>query len=565
MNDSGSVPRGVARAIVKCLQQNGVEHVFFMTGGDQAFWIESKTAGLSLILARSEQSAAYMADGYARASGGPGVVYAQWGPGAGNVAGALADPWWGRSPVVAITSSMATDTAYLNEYQELDQLPLFEPVTKWNRVVTRAERSAEMVQTAIRVATSGCPRPVHLDIPRDFFDADGPIADDYALAARDAAPAPTAAALEQALAALQRAERPLIVAGAGVRIAGAERELLAFAEETGIPVATSAGGKGALSETHPLAVGVAGRYSRKVANEALAAADVVLVVGSSLGGLITDGYRMPADDAAIVHVDIDVEQLGMVRPATVAIHADAALALDGLLTEARRSPLEGSHRPWVDELEKRVAEWRSALAAEARKPDGDGFVRGEAIVQALRDVAADDDLIVADTAYMAAWTAALYEIRKAGRTYLRCGGSLGWAFPAALGAQLARPDVRVFCVIGDGGIGYHIGDIETAVRLGIPAITLVFNNSSLAYEYQFQKHVLGGPIIDEVNDFAEVDHAAVARAFGARGARVTTAEALRAALAEAVEANEPTVIDVVVSKEQPAPVTSYESVFERTL
>ena len=565
MSDSGSVPRGVARSIVKCLQQNGVEHVFFMTGGDQAFWIESKAAGLSLVLARSENSAAYMADGYARASGGPGVVYAQWGPGAGNVAGALADAWWGRSPVIAITSSMATDTAYLNEYQELDQLPLFEPVTKWNRVVTRADRAAEMVQTALRVATSGCPRPVHLDIPRDFFDADGRVADDYALPTRSPAPAPAAAALTDAVALLYEANRPLILAGSGALIAHAEPELFAFAEETGIPVATSAGGKGAFSETHPLAVGVAGRYSRKVANEALAEADVVLVVGSGLGALLTDGYRMPSPDAAIVQIDIEVEQLGMVRPATVAIHADARLALAGLLDEVRRSPLTGSHRPWVDDLEKRVARWKGTLASESRKPDEGGFVRGEAIVLALRDAAGDDDLIVADTAYMAAWTAALYEIRSAGRTYLRCGGSLGWAFPAALGAQLACPDVRVFCVVGDGGIGYHIGDIETAVRLGIPAITLVFNNSSLAYEYQFQKHVLGGPIIDEVNDFAEVDHAAVARAFGANGARVTTADELRAALAEAVEASGPTLIDVVVSKEQPAPVTSYEGVFERAL
>ena len=565
MSDGAAVERGVARAVVKCLQQNGVEQVFFMTGGDQAFWIESQAAGLSLVLARSENSAAYMADGYARATGRPGVVYAQWGPGAGNLAGSLADAWWGRSPVVAITSSMATDTAYLNEYQELDQLPLFDPVTKWNRVVPRAERSAELLQTAIRVATGGCPRPVHLDIPRDFFDADGTVADDYALAARHLAPAPAPAALEQAVALMNGAERPLILAGAGVVISGAERELAALAEETGLPVVTSAGGKGAIVETHPLAVGVAGRYSRKIANEAFGRADLVLAVGSSIGALVSDGYRMPPDDATIVQIDIEVEQLGMSRPAAVAIHADAKLALAGLLDEVRRTPLAGTHRAWGDELEQGVAEWRRALAAELARPEEEGFVRGEAIVQALRDTAADGDLVVADTAYMAAWTAALYEVRQAGRTYLRCGGSLGWAFPAALGAQLGRPDARVFCVIGDGGIGYHIGDLETAVRLGIPAITLVFNNSSLAYEYQFQKHVLQGQIIDEVNDFAEVDHAAVARAFGARGARVSSAEELRVALGEAVEASEPTLIDVVVSKEQPAPVTSYEGVFERKL
>ena len=266
-----------------------------------------------------------MADGYARASGGPGVVYAQWGPGAGNVAGALADGWWGRSPVVAITSSMATDTAYLNEYQELDQLPLFESVTKWNRVVTRPDRTAEMVRTAILVATSGCPRPVHLDIPRDFFDADGELEDDYRVPTESFASAPDPLAVKRAVAVLDEAERPLVLAGNGVLLARAERELAAFVEETSIPVTTSAGGKGAVRETHPLALGVAGRYSRKVANESLSEADVVLVVGSSLGGLVTDGYRMPPAETRIVQIDNDVEQLGATRTAAIAIHADARL------------------------------------------------------------------------------------------------------------------------------------------------------------------------------------------------------------------------------------------------
>ena len=209
------------------------------------------------------------------------------------------------------------------------------------------------------------------------------------------ASAPDPLAVKRAVAVLDEAERPLVLAGNGVLLARAERELAAFVEETSIPVTTSAGGKGAVRETHPLALGVAGRYSRKVANESLSEADVVLVVGSSLGGLVTDGYRMPPAETRIVQIDNDVEQLGATRTAAIAIHADARLALAALSEEVRRRPLSDRHRPWVDEVERRVSLWQQALAAEERKPDEDGFVKGEAVIAALRDAARDDDLVVA--------------------------------------------------------------------------------------------------------------------------------------------------------------------------
>jgi acetolactate synthase-1/2/3 large subunit len=555
---------GVARAVASCLERGGVDHLFLMTGGDQSLWIELQRTGIRVVLARSEASAVYMADGYARASGKPTAVYGQWGPGAANVAAALADPFWAHSPVVAITSAVGTDTARRNEYQELDQPALFEAVTKWNRTLPTPGRATELTSGAVLAAMSGCPGPVHLDIPRDFFEQ---ACDDDAahlFGSASSPPAPDPSALERAAAVIEEAVRPVVMAGSGVLLAGAEADLARLAEGATLPVVTTAGGKGAFDEAHPLSLGVAGRYSRKVANDLLARADVVLAAGTRLGALATDGYRLPAQGARIIQIDIDPDVLGTTRPVEVAIQADLSSALAGLADRLAGSSYEPPSA-WIEEVRADVAAWNEELSRLVEQRDNGESLQGEQVLTALRAHASDDDTLVSDTGYMAAWTAAIYQLRKAGRFYFRCGGSLGWAFAAALGVQLARPMSRTFCVIGDGGLGYHIGDLETAVRLGIPTVTIVLNNRSLAYEYHIQKHLYDETIVAEVNDFADTDYGAVARAFGAFGERVATMEDLDLALSHALSERRPALIDVVIDKEQLAPVTSYESVLERLL
>lgn len=556
---------GVARDIARCLKDHGVDHVFFVTGGDQPFWIALRDAGMRLVLARSEASAVYMADAFARVTGRPAVTYGQWGPGAANVAAALADAWWARSPVVAICSGVRTAAQFKNDYQEIDQARMFDPVTKWNRTLTRADRAVEMVATALRVAVAGCPRPAHLTIPRDMLEADGEVRDGSRLAPDRGLPEPNPGSIERALAILGQAHRPVIIAGNGVLLSRAEAELQELADLLGIPVATSAAGKGAFPEDHPLALGVAGRYSRKISNDALAEADAVLVVGSDLGGMVTNGYQLPSRDAQVIQVDVDAETLGATRPVSVAIQADARAALRAMAERARGPARAAAHRRWCDHVRSRIADWRERVAEAALGTDRPGCVRPEAALALLRERASDADVVVADTGYMAAWAAALYPVRKAGRHFIRAAGSLGWALPAALGAQLARPDSRAICITGDGGVGYHIGDLETAVRLRIPTIVLVFNNGSLAFEYHMQKYHYESQIVPEVNDFADVDYGAVARAFGAFGAKARSREEMVAALDEAFAERRPALIDVAIDKERFAPVTSYESVIRRDL
>lgn len=576
MSDTDATPSPVearqpvngAQAIAQSLVDHGVDRVFFMTGGDFGLWRALDNAGIELCLVRSEAASVVMADAYARMTGRASVVYGQWGPGAANVAGALADAWWAGSPVLALTSTVPTTSEYKFEYQELDQQPMFAPVTKWQARVNRGDRAAELVTQALRIAESGAPGPVHLDVPSDIIRdpigvEDVPRAAPAPVITR---PAPSDDAVADVLARLRAAERPVVLAGGGVLASGAADELVALAEAARLPVATTMGGKGSIPEHHELALGVAGRYSRLVSNEILREADLTLAIGTDLGGLATDGYRLPDPASSIVQVDLEPARLGRTMDVDVALAVDAGAFCRALADQARESGVTASPA-WVADVSDRRDAWRRRFDEIAAEP-ADGHVRPEAISAVLREIAADDDVVVADTGFTGAWAGTLFPVRTAGRTFIRAAGTLGWAFPAVLGAQLARPGARAFALIGDGGVGYNIGDIESAVRLRIPAITIIMNNACLAYEYvsfEMAERIGWGHIVDEVCDFDDVDFAAVARAFGAFGVRVTSADELRTALKEAVAQDKPAVIDVVVSKTRFAPVTSYDFIVQRDL
>jgi acetolactate synthase I/II/III large subunit len=530
-------------------------------------WVALQHEGIRMILARSEGGATYMADGYARLSGQPGFAYGQYGPGVANVAAALAEAWWARSPVVSLTSSTRTAGRNRFEYQELDQLTINAPVTVFNREVIVAERAAPVLRDAIRAALAQPGGgPAHLEVPTDILRGPVEAVDVYRDETFGTLPPHQAdpAAIDRAIAVLRGASRPVVLAGAGVVQGGAFAELQRFVSASGIPVATTPGGKGAVAETDPGAVGVAGRYSRTVANQLLAEADAVVVLGSRLGGMATNGYRLPHPEASIIHVDVDGRILGVFRRETVSVLADAGVALNALTDALDASgPPPPAWSAWYDEVTRRVAAWRESLQREIRAALGTP-IHPVAVLDALGATMAPDDVLVADTGYSAAWTAALLPVRRAGRNYLRAVGSLGWAVPAALGAQLAAPDRRVVAVTGDGGVGYHLTEMETAARSGIPAVVVVFNNSCLAFEYHEQKLHWDGHVVPSANDFLSgVDYAAAARALGARGERVTSPAELGGAIRRGLDAGEPTLIDVVTDREPLAPVTNYDDIYPR--
>ncbi|HEY1853258.1 MAG TPA: thiamine pyrophosphate-binding protein [Solirubrobacterales bacterium] len=553
----------VAHAIASALRQNGVDRLFLMTGGDLLLWRALRDEGIKLCLARSEASSVAMADAYARLSGRPAVVYGQWGPGAANVAGALADAHWARSPVVAITSTVPTTVEYKFEYQELDQPPMFAAVTKWQSRVNRPDRAGELIAQGLRIAASDCPGPVHIDIPADTIREPVAGLGEWTLAPAPAAATATGAAVEDLIGLLVASERPAILAGNGVLLAGGERRLVELAEAAAIPVFTTLGGKGSIPENHPLSAGVVGRYASTSSNAIVREADFVIAIGTDLGGLATDTYTLPSPQADVFQIDISAERVGQTRPLAGSLLADAGEACAALA--ARLGGETGDHGAWLDSVQERRLDWRRSFAAVAAR-EADGHVRPEAVVTALREAMAAEDILVADTGFMGAWGGALFPVHAAGRTFLRAAGTLGWAFPAVLGAQLAAGSGRrAFALIGDGGFGYSVGDLETAVRLGIPAVTLVLNNASLAYEHVGFEHNHGGDIVHEVCDFVDVDHGAIASAYGAFGARVDSAAALREALRKAISGDRPAVIDIVVKRTRLAPVTSFDSRLERDI
>lgn len=550
----------------------GVDHLFLMTGRDNALWIALEAQGVRQVLARSEGAAVYMADAYARVTGRPAFTYGAYGPGAANVAGALAEPFWSTTPLVALVSAMRRTERFRKEYQELDQVPLFSSVTKWSAEASDGAHVPRLLRQAVRRSATGTPGPVYLGIPGDLFESELPSYDEPPAASRAIAvplarPAPARAEVEGVLDALSTASRPVILAGTGVHHSQAYGCLLAVAERLAIPVATSSGGKGSIPETHDLALGTVGRYSRKYANEAVRTADLVLAIGTGLGGLVTDSYRLINPDAVLIHVTVDPEAIDLNFPAQHGIVADARAFLQELYDAAARrgaEPSPGAERN-RDALGRARRAWQLQRADIAARDGSAGTpLRPEAVMAAIDEMMADDTIVVADTGYAAAWAGTLTHMRSGGRSFLRADGSLGWAFPASLGAQLAAPERPVVCITGDGGIGYHIADVETALRHDLPVIVVVLNNSTLGFEEHVQHH-LYGHVVPQVNSFRDVDYSAVARALGGAGERVCDLVGFRDAFARGLERQGPTVIDVVIDREAMAPVTRYDRVREREL
>jgi len=553
----------VANSVAKTLSSLGTEYFFVLTGGDQSLWIALREAGIRMVLARSEFSAVYMADGYARASGRHAMTYGQAGPGAANVAAALADPFWAQSPVVALTGATASNATHRTEYQSLEQMPLFAPVTKWSAYAPAPEQVPGLVSSAVVRALRGARGPTHVDVPKDFFDRE--IDDTVSAAGSPDAPSPAhpdAGAVAEVIDRLVAARRPVIIAGEGVARAKASESLVALAESLDIPVATTMGGKTGLPAEHPLNLGIMGRYSAKVANATVAEADCVLVLGSRLGGLATNGYKVPAPTAAVLHVDFDPSAFDVAYPAAVRLLSDLDLALAALLREAGGRSISADARAWTATTRQRIAGWRDTVRTATTAASAGAPLSPLPVLAALarhnREIT-----VVADTGYMAAWSGVLYPTARPD-SYFRAIGSLGWALPASLGIQLARQE-KVVCLTGDGGVGYHLADIETAVRLRLPMIVLIFNNQCLAFEYHEQKYRWQGQVVDEANDFSDADYAGVANALGAVGVRVDTLDAFERAFAGALESERPTVIDIRVDREAFPPVTNFDAAMQRQI
>ncbi|MDP6787012.1 MAG: thiamine pyrophosphate-binding protein [Rhodospirillales bacterium] len=558
----------LSQAMAAMLKAYGAEYFFTLTGGPQEPLMEAQLGqGIKVVLGRTERSAFAMADAYARLTGKPTFGTAQYGCGTAMLPFALVDAYWAHSPLIAINSAPDINTKFMYEYQELEQVPMMAGVTKWAGELPAPDRIADVMRTAVRAAVSGSPGPAYLSIPMNWYTAE--LSDAVKIYAEPAftavaaqRSAPVAGDIERAVEVLAKASRPAILAGGGVLMSSAWDELTALAEALDVPVVTSISGKGAIAETHPLAVGVCGRYSRKIANDTMEECDVLVVVGSRLGAMGTDTFKVPTPDTAIVHIDADAMNLGRSYREEVSICADAKVALAMLTDAAGQAGLPGTPSPWEEwtrGIQGRLATWREKCRERAAEGMIDGRLNPFTVLAELNGEMRPDDVVVADTGYMAAWSGTILEQKAAGRGSLRAAGSLGWAFPAAIGAKLAAgDDRRVLCLSGDGGMGYHLADLETALRLGLQVTTVVMNNAAFGFSYDVQRYLHSqSERLPDATEFLDLDFAAIATAFGAHGETVVEPGELVPAMRRCEESGKAALINVKTSKEVTPPVGRY--------
>ncbi len=543
----------------KTLEGYGVTHVFIVPAIFNQAMAAMEDLGIRRVTTHHEMAAAYMADGYARAARRPGICMGQ-AVGAGNLAAGLRDAYQTGAPVIAISGGPQPDARYRYFYQVVEDFPMFVPVTKMNAVVERPDRLPDLLRQAFRAATTGTPGPVHLELPGrlgELVAGAGPpeILVEVQHAGYPAYRIPAEpAAVERALALLGQAERPVIVAGGGVTASDAGRELVALAERLSVPVAVSMNGKEAIPDDHPLCLGNVGTYGRRAANQIVAEADLVFFAGSRAGGLTTNNWKLPTPGTPVIQLDINGEELGRNYPAAVGLLGDARLVLRAMADQATGSPTR-SRLAWAAHARAGVQAWWEGLAPALRSDAVP--IRPERLCAELSEFLPQDALLVSDTGHAAIWTGTMVGLRRPGQRYLRCAGTLGWGFPAALGAKCAQPERTVVCFTGDGGLCYHLAELETAARFGINAIIVVNNNGALQQVRRGIDAAYGGTQRGRSKEMwvfrPGTDYARVAEDLGCLGIRVEKPAGIREALERARAAKRPALIDVVTDLDAAPP------------
>jgi len=540
------------QAAVDSLKIENVRHVFGLIGSAtmemfDALYGESE---MGFIGVHDERTGAHMADGYARASGGPGVIVAgQNGPGATNLVTGLAQAAAAFSPVVSIAGALSSGHVYRDAFQEVDQQALFRPVTKKTWTVTSAERVPEMVREAFRVAMAHRRGPVQLNLPRDVLaaTAEFPLTGQPQKPEPGSTPAGSADMIAQAAALLEGARQPVIVAGGGIKNSGGHAPVLTLAEMLNAPVVTSPGHGDAIPFGHPLNAGQMGPRGNPVASRLAKEADVILALGTRLGFNSTFySYDNINQSAAIVQVELDPTSIGRYFPVALGIWADAPTVAKQLVETLVDFEQHAEVASWVEG-------YKTERIAYLEKQDSDADVdmypiQPSGLFKVLRDVLPRDAAITLDagTLCLQATDALNYWEPPCLFTPLDFG-LVGFSFSCGLGVKTARPDRAVVSLMGDGGFGMTLSELSTAVDYGINTVTVVMNNKCWGAEKAYQRDFFGERYIGANVSSPPFDK--VAELYGAAGFRVQRTSELGEAVRAALECGKPAVVDVAVDPE----------------
>ncbi len=534
-----------AQALIESLKKEGVEVIFGYPGGAvlPIYDVLYDTKEIKHILVRHEQGAAHAADGYARSTGKVGVCIATSGPGATNLVTGIATAFMDSSPVVAITGQVGTALIGRDSFQEADVAGITSHITKHNYLVKTAEEIPQVVKEAFHIASTGRPGPVVIDIPKDtqinklkYKYPEKPDLPGYKPTLQGH-PKQIALAVE----AIKESKKPVIYAGGGVILSGAAKELTEFAIKCHIPVTTTLMGKGGFPDTHELALHMPGMHGTAYANYAITECDLLIAIGARFDDRVTGRIEHFAPNAKIIHIDIDPAEIGKNVDVDIPIVGDVKLTLKKLIEKVTQGLKD---KPWI----KQIEEWKKKYPLSYKKTGG---LKPEFIVEQIYEVTGGDAIITTEVGQNQMWAAQYYKFTKP-RTLITSGGlgTMGYGFPAAIGAQVGNPNKTVIDIAGDGSIQMNIQEMTTAVNYKLPVKICVLNNCYLGMVRQWQE-LIYKKRYSQTDLCNNPDLVKLAEAYGAKGMRVTKQEEVKKALKQAMEIKDrPVLIDFHVAREE---------------
>jgi acetolactate synthase I/II/III large subunit len=537
-------------AILRALELEGVDVAFGIPGGAILPTYDAIARGTSVrhVLARHEQGAGHMAEGYARASGKVGVAIATSGPGATNLVTPIADAWMDSTPLVCITGQVRSSLIGSDAFQEIDATGITLPIVKHSWLLQDVEELPGVLKAAFHVARTGRQGPVLVDVAKDVQEAeiDFVYPDEVDLPGWKPPRKVHPRQIREAARAIAEAQRPIVYAGGGVLNADACAELLQLVDSARLPAVVTLMGKGCLPDSHPLNYGPPGMHGSKYGNWALNKADLVIAVGSRFDDRVTGKVSAFAPGAKVIHFDIDAAEVGKIRHAEIPVVGPLKLALAelaGALLELGPS----RHEPWLRQLE----EWRQQFPFRyAKEP---GVLKPQTAVEALRDLTAGDEDVI--------WTTGVGQHQMWAMQYLVCDrprsfitsgglGTMGYGLPAAIGAKAARPEATVVCVDGDGCFQMTCQELATAALEQLPIVVVVINNGWLGMVRQWQELFYEERFAHTHLTHAAPDYAQLAESYGCAGFTVETEDELEGTLAAALAAGRTAVVDVRCDPEE---------------
>jgi acetolactate synthase-1/2/3 large subunit len=537
-----------ATALMKALEKEGVKEVFGLPGGaNLPMYDELYKSNIRHILVRHEQSAAHMADGFGRVSRKPGVCFATSGPGATNLLTGIATAQADSAPMVAVTGQVPVPMIGRDAFQESDIIGMANPSVKYSYQPRTPEEIPQIVKQGFYIAETGRPGPVLLDIPKDVQqnEAKFTFPDEVRIPGYHPWTDPDIPSIERAMELLLSSEKPIILAGGGVIISSAFAELQSIAEMLMIPVVTTFKGKGSFPENHPLSLGPIGMHGHAEANKVMTEADCVLAIGTRFSDRSVGTFEEFERNLKIIHMDVDPAEIGKNQTTSVAVVGDVQASLRILVKMLLKKAVKKSDdNPWLKHVNEVKDYWRENLKIHP------GEMGAAKILRKLREVLPKEAIVTTEVGQHQMWASLFYDVIQQGTFFSSTGlGTMGWGFPAAIGAKAARPDVPVVDIAGDGSFNMTENSLATSVLEDLPVIVFLINNFSLGMVAQWQRTFYDKRMIG-IDLKKCPDYVKLAESYGAQGIRAQSLDELEKAIKVGLNSDVATVIDIPIDPEE---------------